>query len=48
MAKKKSKKKVEIDNSKKVVENQVDEVNLEDQVKEEKDKFLRLFAEFEN
>ena len=48
MAKKKSKKKVEIDNSKKVVENQVDEVNLVDQVKEEKDKFLRLFAEFEN
>jgi len=48
MAKKKSKKKVEIDNSNKAVENQVDEVNLEDQVKEEKDKFLRLFAEFEN
>ena len=48
MAKKKSKKKVEIDNSKKAVENQVNEVNLEDQVKEEKDKFLRLFAEFEN
>ena len=48
MAKKKSKKKVEIDNCKKAVENQVDEVNLEDQVKEEKDKFLRLFAEFEN
>ena len=48
MAKKKSKKKVEIDNSKKAVENQVDEVNLEDQVKEEQDKFLRLFAEFEN
>ena len=48
MAKKKSKKKVEIDNSNKAVENQIDEVNLEDQVKEEKDKFLRLFAEFEN
>ena len=48
MAKKKSKKKVETDNSKKAVENQVDEVNLEDQVKEEQDKFLRLFAEFEN
>ena len=48
MAKKKSKKKVEIDNSKKAVENQVDEVNLEDQLKEEQDKFLRLFAEFEN
>ena len=48
MAKKKSKKIVELDNSNKAVENQVDEVNLEDQVKEEKDKFLRLFAEFEN
>ena len=39
MAKKKSKKKVELDNSNKAVENQVDEVNLEDQVKEEKYKF---------
>ena len=29
-------------------ENQVEEVNLEDQIEEEKDKFLRLFAEFEN
>ena len=48
MAKKKSKKKVEIDNTNKAVENQVDEVNLEDQVQEEQDKFLRLFAEFEN
>ena len=48
MAKKKSKKKVELDNSNKAVENQVDEVNLVDQVKVEKDKFLRLFAEFEN
>ena len=48
MAKKKSKKKVEIDNTNKAVENQVDEVNLEDQVKQEQDKFLRLFAEFEN
>ena len=48
MAKKKSKKKVELDNSNKAVESQVDEVNIEDQVKEEKDKFLRLFAEFEN
>ena len=48
MAKKKSKKKVELDNSNKAVENQVDEVNLEDQVKQEQDKFLRLFAEFEN
>ena len=48
MAKKKSKKKVEIDKNTEAVENQVDEVNLEDQVKEEQDKFLRLFAEFEN
>ena len=48
MAKKKSKKKVELDNSNKAVENQVDEVNLEDQVKAEQDKFLRRFAEFEN
>ena len=48
MAKKKSKKKVEIDKNTEPVENQLEEVNLEDQVKEEKDKFLRLFAEFEN
>ena len=48
MAKKKSKKEVEIDKNTEPVENQVEEVNLEDQVKEEKDKFLRLFAEFEN
>ncbi len=48
MSKKKSKKKVEIDKNTNAVENQVDEVNLEDQVKQEKDKFLRLFAEFEN
>ena len=48
MAKKKSKKKVEIDKNTESVENQVEEVNLEDQVKEERDKFLRLFAEFEN
>ena len=48
MAKKKSKKKVEIDKNTEPVENHVEEVNLEDQVKEEKDKFLRLFAEFEN
>ena len=48
MAKKKSKKKVEIDKNTESVENQVEEVNLEDQVQEERDKFLRLFAEFEN
>ena len=29
-------------------ENQVEDLKLEDQLKEEKDKFLRLFAEFEN
>ena len=28
--------------------NQVEDIKLEDQLKEEKDKFLRLFAEFEN
>ena len=48
MAKKTSKKKVEIDKNVEQAENQVEEVNLEDQLKEEKDKFLRLFAEFEN
>ena len=48
MAKKKSKKKVEIDKNTEPVENQAEEVNLEDQVQEERDKFLRLFAEFEN
>ena len=48
MVKKKSKKKVEIVKNSKTVENQLEEVNLEDQIKEEKDKFLRLFAEFEN
>ena len=48
MAKKKSKKKVEIDKNTEPVENQGEEVNLEDQVQEERDKFLRLFAEFEN
>ena len=48
MAKKKSKKKVEIDKNTEPVENQGKVVNLEDQVQEERDKFLRLFAEFEN
>jgi len=48
MARKKSKKKVKVDKNTETVENKVDKVNLEDQVKEEKDKFLRLFAEFEN
>ena len=48
MAKKKSKKKIEIEKNAEQDENQVEEVNLEDLVKDEKDKFLRLFAEFEN
>ena len=48
MAKKKSKKKSEIEKNAEQDENQVEEVNLEDLVKDEKDKFLRLFAEFEN
>ena len=48
MARKKSKKKVKVDKNTEAVENQVDKVNLEDQFEEEKDKFLRLFAEFEN
>ena len=48
MAKKKSKKKVKIDKNTEPVENSIEEVNLEEQLKEEKDKFLRLFAEFEN
>ena len=48
MARKKSKKKVEIDKTTEKVENKVEEVNIEDRIKEEKDKFLRLFAEFEN
>mgnify|MGYP001359188459 FL=1 len=48
MAKKKSKKKVKIDKNTEPVENSIDKVDLEEQLKEEKDKFLRLFAEFEN
>ena len=48
MAKKKSKKKVEIGKNTEQIKNQVDQANLEDKIKEEKDKFLRLFAEFEN
>merc|ERR1712078_93776 len=30
------------------VDKKTDEISLDDQIKEEKDKFLRLFAEFEN
>ena len=48
MAKKASKKKVEKEGINESHENQVEDLKLEDQLKEEKDKFLRLFAEFEN
>ena len=48
MAKKASKKKVEKESINESPENQVEDIKLEDQLKEEKDKFLRLFAEFEN
>ena len=48
MAKKKSKKEAEADISTDLNKNQTEEVSLDDQIKEEKDKFLRLFAEFEN
>ena len=48
MAKKASKKKVEKENINESHENEVEDIKLEDQLKEEKDKFLRLFAEFEN
>jgi molecular chaperone GrpE len=48
MSKKKSNKKVDKEEKIDPVEKKTDEVNLEDQIKLEKDKFLRLFAEFEN
>ena len=48
MAKKESKKKLEKESINESHENQVEDLKLEDQLKEEKDKFLRLFAEFEN
>ena len=48
MVKKASKKKVEKESINESHENQVEDLKLEDQLKEEKDKFLRLFAEFEN
>ena len=48
MAKKASKKKVEKESNNESHENQVEDLKLEDQLNEEKDKFLRLFAEFEN
>ena len=48
MAKKKSVKKVDAVKKTQTDKDQVEEINLEEQVKNEKDKFLRLFAEFEN
>ena len=48
MSKKKSNKKLDKEEKMDPVEKQIDEINLEDQIKLEKDKFLRLFAEFEN
>jgi len=48
MSKKKTNKKVEKEEKIDPVEKKTDEINLEDQIKLEKEKFLRLFAEFEN
>ena len=48
MGKKKSNKKVDLDKKSEASENKAEEQNIDDQVKQEKDKFLRLFAEFEN
>ena len=48
MSKKKSNKKLDKEEKMDPVDKQTDEINLEDQIKLEKDKFLRLFAEFEN
>jgi molecular chaperone GrpE len=48
MSKKKSNKKLDKEEKIDSVEKKTDEINLEDQIKLEKDKFLRLFAEFEN
>ena len=48
MSKKKSNKKPDKEEKMDPVEKQTDEINLEDQIKIEKDKFLRLFAEFES
>ena len=48
MSKKKSNKKLDKEEKIDPVEKQTVEINLEDQIKLEKDKFLRLFAEFEN
>ena len=48
MAKKKSNKKINSEKNNESVEKKVEEVGLDEQLKIEKDKFLRLFAEFEN
>ena len=48
MAKKGSKKKVQSENISESVKSQEGDINLEDQLNLEKDKFLRLFADFEN
>ena len=48
MGKKKSNKKVDLDKKSEASKNKPEEQNIDDQVKQEKDKFLRLFAEFEN
>ena len=48
MAKKGSKKKVQSENISESVKSQEGDINLEDQLNLEKDKFLRLFAEVEN
>ena len=48
MGKKKSNKKVDLDKKSEASENKAEEQNIDDQVKQEKEKFLRLFAEFEN
>ena len=48
MSKKKSNKKVDTEKKIDSVKKKTDEISHEDQIKLEKDKFLRLFAEFEN
>ena len=48
MSKKRSNKKVNTEKKIDSVEKKTDEISHEDQIKLEKDKFLRLFAEFEN
>ena len=48
MSKKRSNKKVDTEKKIDSVEKKTDEISHEDQIKLENDKFLRLFAEFEN